>query len=481
MTKTKITLPIIAFLLLISVIFLSGCGCKKSGPSYQVSLEVWGLFDDSDVMTKAINEYKDKNPRVREINYKKLLVNSYENDLVEALAAGKGPDVFLIHNTWLPKHQNKLAPAPQDIINLKRVHDEFVDVVSQDFIADEEVYALPRSVDSLALYYNKNLLNQAGLTHPPRTWQEFDDAVKKITKIDSFGNIIVSGAAMGASSDSSAGEGKINRATDILTLLMMQAGAEMNDPESGEATFAQLPESSGIGKLSPGVSALVYYTKFSNLSNEEYCWNSFMHNSVDSFIEGKTAMMINYSWLIPKIQSRAPKLSFGVAPIPQNKDEEGRGLDVNFANYWGFAVSKNKFRDAQAGSDVQASKIKPASNEERITEAWRFIKFLTMTGYNQESVQGKETNSNYDPAFEYIESQKKPAARRDLIEKQKDDILISPFAEGNLIAKSWRQPDNLAVEKIFDEMIDDIVLRNEDPQRVVRQAQSSVNVLMKKE
>ncbi|MFA5926178.1 MAG: extracellular solute-binding protein [Parcubacteria group bacterium] len=473
-------ISVAAFLLILLITF-SGCGCKAPTSSYQVSLEVWGLFDDSDVMAKVINEYKKRNTFVKEINYKKLTVDSYENDLRDALASGKGPDIFLIHNSWLSKHKDKLAPAPDSVINAKQIQDAFVDVVSQDFVRESKVYALPLSADSLALYYNKDLLNQAGISVPPKTWLEFDDAVKKITKIDTFGNIVVSGAAMGSSSDASAGEGKINRATDILTAIMMQAGAEMYDAESNTSTFAKFANKniSTGNQIPPGQAALNYYTKFSNRDNLEYSWNSTMHNSVDSFIEGQTAMTLNYSWLLPRIQSKAPKLNLGISTLPQNIDANGKGLNLNFANYWGFAVSNNKVIESGVDSGVSNAQ---ATNDQRIGEAWRFIRYLTMPpSYSQDADFKAAQDPKYDPAAEYAAEQKKPAARRDIIETQKSDILMAPFAEGNLVAKSWPQPDNLAVERIFDEMIDDVALRNADSRKSIEQAQKDVDLLIKKD
>ena len=481
-----------SLILLLSLVFLSGCGCSTSQPnSYEVRLEAWGLFDDSDVMSKAIGEYQKRNPRVKEIVYKKLTVESYENDLMDALATGNGPDIFLIHNTWLTKHSDKLAAAPLDnisanqaeIVSVKQAHDQFADVVTYDFVAGGKLYALPLSVDSLALYYNKDLLNQAGIATPPAIWIDFDDAVRKITRIDSFGNINISGAAMGMSSDASAGTGKINRATDILTLIMMQAGTDMINSKTGQAVFADFTGSTYGQETTPGEAALAYYTKFSNPSNAEYTWNSLQHNSVDSFIEGSTVMMINYSWLIPKIQSKAPKLNLGIARVPQNKDANGGGMDINFANYWGYAVSKNKAVNQDFAAAAQQSRRSYATDQQRIAEAWKFLRFLTMPPAASADLPVAPTTSesaSFDPAAEYAANQLKPAARRDLIEKQKSDILLSPFAAGNLIAKSWAQPDNLAVERIFDDLIDNVVLKNRDLRDAIKQAQNSVNVLMKK-
>jgi len=477
----------------VSLVFLSGCGCRNTGgANYEVRLEVWGLFDDSDVMQKTISEYRKRNPRVKEIVYKKLTVDSYENDLMDALATGAGPDIFLINNTWLPKHEEKIAPAPVDnlaadkspVVTPKQVQEIFPDVVSADFVFDGKIFALPLSVDSLALYYNKDLLNQAGVVAPPATWVDFDDAVKKITRIDSFGNITLAGAAMGMSSDASAGSGKINRATDIITLLMMQSGADMIDPRDGrQAAFADFTKATYGGELPPGESALAYYTKFSNSSAAEYTWNSLQHNSKDSFAEGKTAMMLNYSWLMPQIQAKAPKLNFGIAKVPQNKDKSGNGLDIDFANYWGYAVSKNKVPNQEAVVEAQQRKNTYATDEQRLAEAWKFVRYLTMPQSASAGLPVAPTGAEsvkFDPAAEYIANQQKPAARRDLIEKQKSDILLSPFAAGNLIAKSWPQPDNLAVERIFDGMIDDVALKGLRVHDAIQQAQNAVNVLMRK-
>ena len=137
---------------------------------------------------------------------------------------------------------------------------------------------------------------------------------------------------------------------------MMQSGVDMINPQTKQAAFADFTAATYGGEMSPGESALAYYTKFSNPSKAEYSWNSLQHNSVDAFIEGKTAMMLNYSWLIPQIQSKAPKLNLGIAPVPQNKDKNGNGMDIDFANYWGYAVSKNKVQNQEFVATAQQNK-----------------------------------------------------------------------------------------------------------------------------
>src|SRR3989338_4029250 len=146
---------------LASVVFgallLSGCGFKSAPPeTYQVKLEMWGIFDDSDAYTEVFNEYRRLNPYVGEIVYRKLPIETYKEDLLNALAAGNGPDIFMIRNAWRGAFEDKVIPAPDYLLTEKQYRDAFVDVVAADFVKDGKIYAAPLSVDSLALYYNRS-------------------------------------------------------------------------------------------------------------------------------------------------------------------------------------------------------------------------------------------------------------------------------------------------------------------------------------
>jgi len=115
---------------------------------------------------------------------------------------------------------------------------------------------------------------------------------------------------------------------------------------------------------------------------------------------------------------------------------------VNFANYWGFVVAKNKTIASDKPSTISPSK----QNELRVHEAWQFLRFMTfphmnkaMTLVNGLANTSKDFPLSIDPAKKYLEKTKQPAARRDLIDVQKTDSTLSPFALGNLIAKNGYQ------------------------------------------
>ena len=446
-----------------AIFFIAGCGLRATPPKrYPIKLEVWGLFDDSDAFSAAIGAYQKANPNVTGINYKKLTPDTYQKDLLDALASGQGPDIILIQNTWLPSFEDKIVPVTPDILTEQNYRAEFPDVVANDFIDQGKIYATPLSVDSLALYYNKDLFNQAGITAPPASWNDFTTEAKQLTKIDGTGNITQSGAALGTAYN-------IKRSTDILNLLMMQENTPMLDDRQSRANFDQGSVSASNGNASyPGVAALTFYTNFAKTNSSFYSWNPNMHYSLDAFSEGTLAMMLDYSWDISTIRNKAPKLNFTIAPVPQLNP----AAPVNFPNYWAFAVAKNKTSAMPVSGSQQPVQI---PNTVRAAEAWSFLKYLTDKPV---AAAGQNPSTVFDPAADFLKKTGHPAARKDLIEKQKTDVDLGAFAAGNLVAKDWKEVNPPAIETIFASMIDSVNKGSMSVNDALKAAAAQVSQLM---
>ncbi|EKE19216.1 MAG: hypothetical protein ACD_9C00082G0001, partial [uncultured bacterium] len=402
---------LLSLLVVMMMPFLSGCGgAAQSG--YVVNLEIWGTFDDSLVYSEIINQYKTINPYAGEIKYKKFAADSYRQELLDALASGQGPDIFLINNGWLPSFENKLEPAPTPLMNEQDMKNNFPDVVAGDFMSNGKVYAAPLSVDSMALYYNKDMFNAAGITSPPKTWQEFKTDVKKLTVINSVGNIVQSGAAIGTGVN-------INRSSDLLSMLMLQNGVDLPTKKGMQAKIDEGVVGKDGNVIQAGEQALGFFAEFAklttqtNMANPFYTWNTRQHYSVDAFAEGTVAMMFNYSWQMDEVRNKNPKLNFAVATVPQIYSDK----PVNTANYWGYAVARNKVASTSAANGAVVSA--PVSNEVRTHEAWQFLRFLTLknsgmvTLYNGVTKNSKDFPINFDPAMDYLKKTQQPAARRD--------------------------------------------------------------------
>ena len=412
------------------VLILRGIG---GGTTQSATLQFWGVFDDRSAFDKVVTDFQAQNPGIK-VLYQMFSYEEYEKRLIDALAAGTGPDIVMIHNTWLPKHGDKLKALPTTIPGLKQplltIQDyktNFVDVVFDDFVFNNQIYALPLYVDTLALFYNKDILNSAGISRPPQDWEEFNSDVEIITRLDGSGQIVQSAVAIGTARN-------INRSTDILGALMIQSGVQMTDADNRSATFASWVNNTSVGEL-----ALKYYTDFANPSVRTYTWNDVQHYSVDAFIEGKTAMMFSYSHEVEILRNKSSRLNFDVAPMPQVSSTDLK----NFANYWGVGVSTNsKFSN----------------------EAWKFVAYLT-------SKEGAQS---------YLSETLRPSARRDLIEFQRSDLDLGVFAVQALSARSWYQIDNTAIETIFADMIDDVNFRRSSVKDSIENAESRVNVLMQR-
>lgn len=460
--KNKI---LVASLLVISALFLSGCGSKN--PNYKITLEVWGLFDNRDAYEEIFANYAKLNPNIAQINYRKLVPDTFREDLLEALASGQGPDIFLISNTWLPSFGDKLASAPPEIFGEQKFRGNFPDVAIADFLSEGKVFAVPLTIDSLNLYYNKDLFNEAGITSPPEDWNKFVDYSRRMTKIDNMGQIIQAGAAMGTAYN-------INRSTDLLSALMLQNGTNMTDSLKTAASFDKIANTEK-GNVFPGENALIFYTQFAKAASPSYSWNKNLHYSVDAFAEGKLAMMLNYSWQRDAITNKAPKLNFDVAFLPQISGSQ----PVGYANYWGYAVGKNKLVSASAVAAQNNPQQTPVPNEIRVQEAWKLLSYMSAKPDPAAiSAANKKVDPNFDPAKAYLIKTGKPAARRDLIELQKTDPKIGVFAAGNLIAKSWYQVDPVTEEGIFAEMIDQVNRGQFAPAEALKSAAAKINQLM---
>ncbi len=420
-------------LLLSIIIFSTACKSQPANVNQMmqaVTLEWWGVYHNQSDVSDLIAAYKARHPNVS-INYRKLRYEEFEAELLHALAEDRGPDILSLHHSWLKKYQTKLSPIPPETkmvymvqtaslrpeiipelrtkksISLQGLRDQFVDVVYSDAVLDGQIYGLPLSVDTLALYYNRDIFNQAKIIDVPLYWNRyFQETVKNLTNLDARYNILQSGIALGGSKN-------VERAFDILSVLMMQNGSEMM--VGNRVAFNQVPVNSSNKSYNPGLEALRFYIDFSSSNKEVYSWNEELPNSIEMFAQGKLAMVFGYSYHLPTIKALAPKLNFGISPLLQI---ENSPIEINYANYWLETV---------------------AQKSEHKNEAWDFIQFAT----------------NANQVASYLDKTNRPTALKSLINQQleeKEEIKV--FVDQVLTARSWYSGKNaLAAEEAIINMI----------------------------
>ncbi len=417
-------LVVVFFILLLTGIIPGFREDVNTGNLPKIELSFWGVFDDLSVFKNAIDRYTQAHPNVR-IEYTQMNEATYEKNLLDALAAGNGPDVLMFQNTWVPKHYNKIVPVPATQLSFTDFQRSYPVVATQDFTSNGAIYALPLYIDTLALLYNRDFFDRKAVALPPTTWEGFETLIPRLREVNqNTGEIVKAAAAIGGSSKS------VNRAFDLLSSLFLQNNTQMTDAQFTTATFSS-PQ---------GLQSLRYYLQFANPSSPLYTWNDTLHYSIDNFAEGNVGMIFNYAFQVSALKKKNPFLSVVVAPLPQSDPEN----PITAANYWGLTVS-NKSQNA-------------------IT-AWDFILSLAY---------------NTDSAREYRQLSGHPPALRTLISESLNDSQIGVFARQALIARSWPEVDDVAVEQSFSDMVGSVLRGQSTADAALQKAEDEVTQLMRR-
>jgi len=417
-----IIIGIVGLIILFFVLVFLGIvpGLQKNGLNRpkEVELDFWGIENES-VMREMINSYSSANPNAK-IRYQQFDETDYEKILINAFAGGKGPDVFMIKNNWLIKHYDKISPALEAQFSLTQLRSLFPKVVETHFSADNTIYALPLHLDSLAFIYNKESFDSKGIALPPKTWSDFQRIIPKLREFDLSGRLIKTAGAIGGS------EKSVDKAADLLSLIMLQNGVKMIDEQSGRATFSE-----------KGLTPLNFYLQFGNPGSIYYTWNDNLRSSLDNFSQETNAAIFNYASAIKTVKSKNPFIDIGVAPMLQFNPEK----PINYADYWGLAVSKQS-KNPESG--------------------WNFIISLT---------------TNQQISEQYLQLSGRPPALRTLIQKYSNDPDIGVFTQQALTAESWFQPDDNEVRNIFSSMIESILSGRLTPKEAIEEAENKINSL----
>lgn len=149
---------------------------------------------------------------------------------------------------------------------------------------DGKLYGLQPITNTIALFYNVDILKEAGVT-PPTTWAELREAAKKLTTDKRYGLAFSAPA-------------NYEGTWQFLPFMWSNGGDEKNiaTPETAEALQFW------VDLLADG-----------SVSRSVLNWAQSDVN--DQFRKGNAAMMVNGPWQIPVLNSD-PSLHYAVVPIP---------------------------------------------------------------------------------------------------------------------------------------------------------------------
>ena len=205
---------------------------------------------------------------------------------------------------------------------------------------DGKQWALPLLADTYGLYINRSLLNEAGLSRPPRTISELTEYAKKLTKRNADGSLRVVGF-----------DPMIGFYENSVAILGHMFGASWTDA-AGRPAIASDP---GWKRMLEWQKALIDWYGYEDLVR---FGNEVGHEFAPSnaFQTGQLAMSLDGEWRVAFISTEAPHLNYGTAPLPVADD----------------------LPEIYGSGYINGSVIGIAADASSLEESWELVRYLAL-------------------------------------------------------------------------------------------------------
>ena len=252
----------------------------------QVTVEMWDYLSGetaNDSINASIAEFEKANPDIK-VKRTTFAFADLSKSILQGSVGGQVPDVAVVD---VVDNQNFASLGMlKDLSNDGINKSDFFDGPWSSVVYEGKTYGIPLNSNNLALYYNKQMLKDAGV-EVPTDWASLKDVAKKTTKGD------VKGLAISAV--------KSESATFQILPFVWQTGGDLKDyATSGATALAYLRGLIDDGSMSEAVS------------------NYTQEDARTQFITGKSAMMINGPWELSTLAKDA-QFDWDVAPLPKDK------------------------------------------------------------------------------------------------------------------------------------------------------------------
>lgn len=326
---------LVLLVLLLSVIagilfwvYTNGVRTAQNEQPKEANLSIWVLGEDEKVIRGLVDGFSEVSPGTKITTASQTVIN-YQSRLEAQIQSGKGPDIFKFPVTELPVFIDILTPAPEEAFTAADFKSIFYPVHQENLIVSDKIYAVPESVDGLALFVNVDILRAAGV-ETPKTWEQFVNGSTKMTVKDSSGVIQTSGAALGTTNN-------IDFWPEIIELLFsQQPKASLSFPDSQDSA-----------------DVIQFYTGFVTDPRKK-TWDQTLPSDSEMFEQGSLAFYFGTSKKIADFKLHNPDLNFLVVPVPQLSANR----NISVGSYWVWGVS-----------DKSVNKL----------EAWRFLRYMSTT------------------------------------------------------------------------------------------------------
>lgn len=418
-----VTFGILALVSVFLVASFSGVGGNAIG-----KVSVWGSLPKS-VMEEVIREVDRAEDGFEGVTYREIAPEAFTATLVEAIAAGRGPDLIVLSASSVVSEHDKVTSISYRTIPRRDFQDAFIEA-GEIFLDEEGVLGLPFYVDPYVLYWNRTLFSEAGIARPPRYFDEFADLAPLLSKSTEGGTLTQSAVALGE-------WGNVNHAKEILTSLIVGLGNTVISKNENGVYVATLTERNDNG-VSAAESALRFYTDFADPVKNTYSWNRSLPNSRDAFLAGTVAMYLGRASEVFTLRSGNPNLNFDVAPYPLVRD----GRSANPTDLYALSIPRGAVN--QKGALALAAALSGASAQQIM---------VGVTGL--------------------------PSVRRDVVAENPANPYQKTFNDAALNAFSFFDPNPTLSDEVFERMVEDVSSGRLRIPEAVTSGQSELAALLK--
>ncbi len=286
---------------------------------------IWGTFPEAS-MRPFLADFQNTSGGIF-AKYVEKDPSTFSNDIIESIASGTPPDLIILPDNLINHFKDKLIHIPFTTLPADTYTNTYISAANI-FSSPDGTLALPWASDPLIMYYNRDMLQSAGIAKPPTNWQDFTDSIKLLTVKQSNLTITQSATALGAYNN-------IAHAKDILALLFMQTGNPFMAYDY--ANFVAYFGGGGTpNEGSTAVQVMNFYSSFADPVKSVYSWNAGEPLDRSMFNQSSMAYYFGTASELPGIRAANPNLNFGIALPPQSV----AGTTLTTGRMYGFAVPK---------------------------------------------------------------------------------------------------------------------------------------------
>ena len=252
------------------------------------------------LLQSVLQDFEAKHPNIKVKH--EVIADEYMDVIKTRLIGEAAPDVFYLDVSEAPFLISKEVLEPLDAYITDDFDlADFEPSLLNPFKEQGRIYGLPKDYSTLALFYNKQAFAAAGLTDPPKTWEQLSQYAQQLTldadqdgRIDQYGLGIVPDLAR--------------------QVYKIEAfGGRLVD-SNGYAAFA-------TNEAFKGLKLLVDQYRQDRASAQPSDVGATFVGEM--FGQEKAAMVISGNWVIPYLEDTFPKVEFGVAEVPRINNQPG--------------------------------------------------------------------------------------------------------------------------------------------------------------